>query len=145
MAKQLARLVERGLVSLIDYGYEGAARNTLVAYSTAGADEDVLTAPGERDLTAHIAWDPVADALREEGLEVHGPHSQAEVLRSLGAAELDRDLRARHDAALTESRGADAVRTLSRRQALRALLDEGGLGGLQVLIGRRGIERPGFI
>ncbi|HEU4488321.1 MAG TPA: SAM-dependent methyltransferase [Actinomycetota bacterium] len=145
MAEQLARLVERGLVCFIDYGYEGPARNTLVAYSSAGADNDVLTAPGERDLTAHVAWDPVADALREEGLEVHGPRLQAEVLRSLGVAELDRSLRARHDAALSEGRGAEALRALSRRQALRALLDEGGLGGLQVLVGGRGIERPDWM
>lgn len=145
MAARLARLVKRGLLCLIDYGYEGPARNTLVAYSTAGADDDVLTAPGERDLTAHVAWDSIADAMKKEGLEVYGPELQAEVLRSLGAAELDQGLRAGHHAALREGRGADALRALSRRQALRALLDEGGLGALQVLIGGRGIERPDWI
>jgi SAM-dependent MidA family methyltransferase len=145
MAERLARLVERGLVCIIDYGYKGPARNTLVAYSSAGADDDALTAPGEHDLTAHVAWDPIVAALREQELDVYGPHLQAEVLRSLGAAELDRGLRTSHDAALAEGRGAEALRALSRRQALRALLDEAGLGGLQVLIAGRGVERPEFI
>lgn len=145
MAGELARLVDRGLLCIVDYGYSGPARNTLVAYSGATSDDDLLNAPGERDLTAHVAWDPLAATMKAEGLEVYGPRPQAEVLRALGAAELDRSLRTSHDAALAKGQGANAVRALSRRQALRALLDEEGLGGLQVLIGGRGIERPGFI
>ena len=40
---------------------------------------------------------------------------------------------------IARGEGALAVRALSRRQALAALLDPGGLGGLQVMVGGRGI------
>jgi hypothetical protein len=64
---------------------------------------------------------------------------QAAVLKALGAAELDRSLRDSHGTAVAQGKGAEAVRALSRRHALRALLDEGGLGGLQVVTGYREI------
>ncbi|MDQ3662946.1 MAG: SAM-dependent methyltransferase [Actinomycetota bacterium] len=145
MAKQIALLIERGVVSLIDYGYEGSGRQTLVSYSGAGPSSDLLAAPGERDITAHVNWDTIGSALRRGKLEVAGPVRQAKVLRALGAAEIDRRLQDSHTIALAERKGAEAVRALSRRHALRALLDEGGLGGLQVMAGYRGIARPPWL
>ncbi|CAN5699149.1 SAM-dependent methyltransferase [soil metagenome] len=145
MAINMAGLVERGVVGFIDYGYEGPGRQTLVSYSGAGPSTDLLAAAGERDITAHVNWDTIGFALREDGLKVSGPMPQAQVLRALGAAELDRRLRDSHAAALAAGQGANAVRALSRRHALRALLDEGGLGGLQVVAGYRGITRPPWL
>jgi len=146
MATNVARLVDCGVACFIDYGYEGPGRQTLVSYSGAGPSSDLLTTPGERDITAHVNWDSIGSAFRKEGLEVAGPSPQAQVLRALGAAELDRRLRNSHATALAGGKGAEAVRALSRRHALRALLDEGGLGGLQVVAGYRGIlkSRPDF-
>jgi SAM-dependent MidA family methyltransferase len=145
MATKIAKSIDRGVVSFIDYGYEGSGRQTLVSYSGAGPSSDLLSAPGERDITAHVNWDTIGSALRQEGLEVAGPAPQANVLRALGAAELDRRLRDSHSSALAEKRGAEAVRALSRRHALRALLDEGGLGGLQVMAGYRNITKPPWL
>lgn len=145
MAIKMARLVDRGVACIIDYGYEGPGRQTLVSYSGAGSSSDLLAALGERDITAHVSWDSIGSALREEGLEVSSPVAQAAVLKDLGAAELDRRLRDSHTKALAERKGAEAVQALSRRHALRALLDEGGLGGLQVVTGYRGITRPHWL
>jgi len=145
MAIKMARLVGRGVACLIDYGYEGPGRQTLVSYTGAGPSSDLLAAPGERDITAHVNWDTLGSALRGEGLEVAGPALQAGVLKALGAAELDRRLRDSHAKGLAERKGAEAVRALSRRHALRAMLDEGGLGGLQVVTGYRGITMPHWL
>ena len=145
MAIKMARSVGRGVACFIDYGYEGPGRQTLVSYSGAGPSSDLLAAPGERDITAHVNWNSIGSALREEGLEVSSPVPQAAVLRAMGAAELDRRLHELHETALAKGKGAEAVRALSRRHALRALLDKGGLGGLQVVTGYHGITKPQWL
>ncbi len=140
----LARCLGAGAIVLVDYGADGAdltrRGGTLLAYSDRGADDDVLEDPGERDITAHANWTSVAGAMTRAGLVVEGPTDQRDVLLDLGARELDATLKDDHSAAIADGRGADAVKTLSRRQALSALLDPGGLGGLQLLAGYRGID-----
>ena len=135
--------LQRGALFFVDYGAEATelARRggTLVAYSSEGADADVLRRPGERDITAHANWTSVRGALERAGLTVRGPTTQRDFLRDLGVSEIDATLKSEHAAALAEQRGADAVRALSRRHALSALLDAHGLGGLQVLEARKGI------
>ncbi len=138
--RRCAETFETGALVLVDYGAEShelveRPRGTLVAYSAAGPNEDVLGDPGERDITSHANWTVVRRACEEVGLSARGPLEQREVLLALGAREMDQDLRA----AYTGGRGADAVRALSRRGALGALLDPGGLGGLGVMVATRGI------
>jgi hypothetical protein len=58
---------------------------------------------------------------------------------------LDTAFKSDYEIAIAEARGADAVACISRRQALGALLDPGGLGGLQVLVGITGIDAPSFL
>jgi SAM-dependent MidA family methyltransferase len=99
----------------------------------------VLDRPGEKDITSHANWDVVGPALRSEGFDVSGPTSQREVLRDLGLPSLERSLAERHRNLAAQGRGAEALRTLSRRQALSVLGDPEGLGGLDVMTGRRGI------
>lgn len=133
-----------GALVLVDYGAESAElakrpRGTLVAYSPAGATEDLLARPGEQDVTAHANWTIVRRTCEALGLHVTGPRPQRDVLLALGAGERAGDLRAEHTRAAGEGRGADAVRALSRRSSLAAVLDPGGLGGLGVTIATRGI------
>ena len=144
LVSHAARAIEMGAVIFVDYGlesdgYEARPLGTLVAYSPEGADEEVLAHPGRRDITAHANWTAVRSALTRAGFEVTAPLLQRDVLHELGAEELDAHLRARHDEANATGDGAAAVRSLSRRQALGALLDPGGLGGLQVVVGGRGV------
>jgi SAM-dependent MidA family methyltransferase len=98
----------------------------------------VLDRPGEKDITSHANWDVVASALGSAGFEVTSPTPQNKVLRSLGLSSLEESLAERQRKLTAEGRGADALRTLSRRQALGALSDPTGLGGLDVMTGRRG-------
>lgn len=145
-----ARAVGSGAVLLVDYGAAAGelaqrANGTLAAYSSGLADDRVLSRPGERDITSHANWTVVAAALSAEGCSVHGPLRQREVLRNLGIDDLHEELRSSHHEALRAGNGAAAVRALSRRQALGALADPGGLGGLQVVAGLRDVSSLNFL
>ncbi|MGH2698854.1 MAG: class I SAM-dependent methyltransferase [Actinomycetota bacterium] len=137
-----AAAVERGSIFLVDYGvtWRGLAERpsgTLVAYSDAGADDLVLDRPGEKDITSHANWDVIATTLKGAGCEVGGPTAQREVLEDLGLAHLRASLAERQRDLTERGRGAEALRALSRRQALSVLSDPQGLGGLEVVIGRK--------
>jgi len=143
-------MFETGCALFVDYGDDAAALSlrplgSLVAYSSAGADDRVLDVPGEKDITAHANWTAVANACRNAGLRVSGPRSQRDVLVSLGLHSLHERFRRDYDEALESGRGAVAIRSLSRRQSLGVLADPGGLGGLQVVAGIRGIETVNFM
>lgn len=147
--RHCAAALGSGAVVLVDYGAESSElatrpRGTLVAYGDGGPSEDVLARPGEQDVTAHANWTIVRETCAALGWGVEGPVAQRDVLLALGARDLDGSLRAAHSTALADRRGADAVRALSRRSALGALLDPGGLGGLGVMVASRGIP-PGTL
>jgi len=148
--KEAADVVNRGALFFVDYGFgadELAARSagTLLAYSEEGVDDRVLDRPGEKDITAHVNWPAVTIALSDLGCEIFGPRPQRDVLRALGATEVDGGLAAEHEDALARGDGASAIRALSRRQALGALLDPAGLGGLDVVAGIKLTAPPSFL
>src|SRR5581483_8239335 len=104
------RLVSQGGAALvIDYGHlESATGETLQAvgghkYATP------LQLPGERDLTAHVDFQALATAIESMGGRVHGPISQAELLRRLGIEQ--------RAAALSAHASPDKVRDVE--QAVR--------------------------
>ncbi|MBA2725832.1 MAG: SAM-dependent methyltransferase [Actinobacteria bacterium] len=139
---EAAGKIRRGVVVFVDYGAERAELTmrpdgSLVCYSERGTDLDPLANVGEKDLTVFADWTVARDALERAGLRTEGPIPQAEVLRALGARSIGDRLRGEHDLAIEEKRGADAIRAISRRQALGALLDAGGLGGQGVMAGFR--------
>ena len=147
--RRCAGAVEAGALVFVDYGDQSAElaerpRGTLVAYGGGGPSDDVLARPGEQDVTAHANWTIVRETCRELGWDPAGPLPQRDVLSKLGAGALDAELRESHGNALAEGRGADAVRALSRRSALGALVDPGGLGGLGVMIATKEIP-PGTL
>jgi SAM-dependent MidA family methyltransferase len=139
-----------GAVVIVDYGDEGPKlaqlpRGSLVCYSPAGADDDPLAAPGHKDITTHVNWTAVRAAGRRAGLDMVGPTAQRDVLFALGLDAVELSLQERQRDALSHKMGAAAVASVSRRQALRVLVDPGGLGALGVLVGSRGIEPPSFM
>jgi SAM-dependent MidA family methyltransferase len=78
----------------------------------------------------------------QAGWQVAAPTKQRTFLEALGARELTSAYKEAHEEALREGRGADAVRALSGRTAIAGLLDEGGLGGLDVVAAFRGNSPP---
>jgi SAM-dependent MidA family methyltransferase len=73
-----------GAALVIDYGHtESATGETLQAVGQHGF-VDPLAAPGTVDLTAHVDFQAMAVAVGAMGADVHGPITQAELLRRLG-------------------------------------------------------------
>jgi SAM-dependent MidA family methyltransferase len=148
LVARAARVIDSGALVFVDYGAEAdelALRpsGSLLCYSDKGVDADPLERPGDKDITVHANWSAVRAALQGSDLNSIGPLSQRNALLSLGARELDERLKVAHSQAIAERKGAESIALLSRRQSLGALLDPGGLGGLQVQAGiSSGIEIP---
>ena len=149
-ARATAEKIRWGAVAFVDYGDEAAALakqtlGTLVCYSGSGVDDRPFERAGEKDITVYVDWSGIRKIFDLAGMTSIGPVEQRSVLVTLGLKDLDTKLQEEHRLAVAEKRGADAVRSLSRRQALGALADPGGLGGLQVMFGLKEMSPPPFM
>ncbi|HET7482161.1 MAG TPA: SAM-dependent methyltransferase [Actinomycetota bacterium] len=150
MVRHVGARLESGTIAFVDYGITGPEASTrpggtLACYSEQGVDDAVLERPGSKDITAHAPWTAIANVLTASGFRVSGPETQRAVLKRLGSDEIDASLRDAHESAVREGRGGDAVRALSRRQAIGVLVDPNGLGGLEVVAGTKGVPPPTFL
>lgn len=135
------RALERGFVLTIDYGHEVRAlydehhnRGTLLAYRDHTVSENVLDAPGEQDLTAHVNFTALDLWGRRAGLVRTGLVTQSQFLVSLGRGNEFADL---YEPGQTE------IEKLRARLLLKNLIHPEGLGEkFQVLIQHKGIEAP---
>lgn len=133
--------IERGFVVTIDYGYEAPVlysenhnRGTLLAYSGHAASENILDAPGEQDLTAHVNFTALELWGRHEGLACTGLVTQSQFLVALGRGNEFADL---YEPGQTE------MDKLRARLLLKNLIHPEGLGEtFQVLIQHKGIPAP---
>lgn len=90
--ERIDRLLQRGFVLSIDYGYTRSEIETagkfpqgsLMAYTKHRADGDVLRAPGERDITAHVNFTALIERGRALGWETLGFSPQQEFLARVG-------------------------------------------------------------
>lgn len=104
LAEKIAAAPWSGLFVAIDYGKswqelsEETPAGTVRAYSRHRQTNAVLAQPGEQDLTCHVCWDWIGDALTAHGFEPPAIESQeaffvnhaAPVLSRLAAAEAGR-------------------------------------------------------
>jgi SAM-dependent MidA family methyltransferase len=86
---RIAARLRRGYHVAIDYGYttRESARfpdGALMSYRRHQASEDVLAEPGERDITAHVPWDALADAGARYGWELVSLRTLAHLLLEAG-------------------------------------------------------------
>ena len=93
---------------------------------------DPLAAPGRADLTSHVAFRPLLQAITETGLHAFGPLPQGDFLRRLGI-----ELRLRHLLA-----GADAEMVTSVRAGVDRLIDETAMGMLFKVIAASDAATP---
>ena len=130
--REVTTRITSGLVVVIDYGREGvtlrdaASRmaGTALAYQGHRATTDLLSEPGERDLTAHVDLTALRRAAAAAGLQPVASTSQAALLAGAGLDdEIDR-LRRGPEATLE---GAIALRS-----ALAHLMNPRGMGGFAV-------------
>ncbi len=93
--KQVARVLDRGVVITIDYGhtaqdyYAPERKNgTLMGYYRHTATTDPFTRVGEQDLTAHVNFSSLARTGEQAGLTTTGFTNLQHFLMSLGIEEL---------------------------------------------------------
>ncbi len=120
IALEIGRRVMRshGAALLIDYGHlESAVGDTLQAVGRQ-AYADPLQAPGALDLTAHVDFQALAQTAQSFGARVHGPITQATLLRRLG-------IETRADAL---TKGAPLSKNSEVKNALARLTSEDATG-----------------
>ena len=85
--RQAAKVLRAGWLVAIDYGFTAAealrperTRGTARAYTKHQHADDLLAAPGEQDLTAHVNFTPLIAAGETAGLMTEGLFSQASFL-----------------------------------------------------------------
>ncbi len=140
---QAAELLDRGYIWLVDYGWPSMEDGALVhGYRDHRVEEDVLSNPGSRDITAGVDFDALARQARSRGLAVWGPVTQRDVLMALGYPEWEEAALAAQGQSLAERRGIDAIRTFSERGRARMLIDPAGPGGFYVICFGVETERP---
>ncbi len=93
--KELGRHWPRGYVFTFDYGFTTRdyyalqrSAGTLTAYRRHGSSGEVLSHPGEQDLTAHVDFSALARAGEESGLAVLGFIDQQHFLTGVAHDEL---------------------------------------------------------
>ena len=130
--RALASRIKRGYLFAIDYGHEAKdlyaswrRMGTLMAFRNHSPQPDPLASPGLLDLTAHVDFTSLANALRASGFEVAPTVSQAEALTVLGLPEAMQ---------AAEARGhEDIARYAQERRAAATLTNLEGLGRIRVL------------
>jgi SAM-dependent MidA family methyltransferase len=135
--RRIAAALDAGSVITIDYGYTRAEAvrfpmGTLMGYRTHVAREDVLTDPGERDITAHVNFTAIEECGGQLGLRRVSFRTLAQTL--LDAGEEDQ-----FASVLQVDDPAEAMR---RRMQLKTLLV--GMGEtFRVLVQRKeGSAKP---
>ena len=122
MARQMALfcMAQSGAALMIDYGYSRMDTGDSLQAVRDHAYHEVLTEPGTADITAHVDFSLVAQAVRSEGADVFGPLEQGLWLRRLGATV--------REAQLCEGKPQDQVRAI--RNSIRRLIEPDAMGSL---------------
>jgi NADH dehydrogenase [ubiquinone] 1 alpha subcomplex assembly factor 7 len=90
---------------IVDYGHAASGQGDTLQAVRKHEFTGLLDAPGEADITAHVDFEALGAAFRQNGAKVHGPVTQGAFLKSLGI-EL-RASRLGHEARLAAERLAD--------------------------------------
>ena len=135
------RLSPRSVALFIDYGFPASeyyhpqrVGGTLRAHRRHRSTDDLLSAPGLQDLTAHVDFTAVATAAVAEGARLVGYTSQAAFLIDCGIGQL------------IEGVPSEVARWAPQAAALQLLLSEAEMGELfkAVAIARRQWALTGF-
>jgi SAM-dependent MidA family methyltransferase len=115
--ERISASLDHGFLVIIDYGYTTREwvrfpRGTLMSYRRHRAEEDVLSLPGERDITAHVNFSALMATASQYGFRVATMEPLASTLIAAG----ERD----HFAGVIE--GNSEQEALRRRLQLKTLL-----------------------
>jgi SAM-dependent MidA family methyltransferase len=86
--KLIAGKMSRGGILIIDYGSEKPKKDTARAFKNHRVFKDILSQPGERDITSDVNFDLLIEAGKEEGLEKVFFYTQERFLLEFGVIEI---------------------------------------------------------
>jgi len=89
LTEEIARVVANhgGGAVIIDYGYDAPAFGETLQAVANGEYTDVLSDPGDSDLSAHVDFPALARAAAAGGAAAYGPTTQCNFLADLGIGE----------------------------------------------------------
>lgn len=122
---EVARRMERGAILIFDYGFSAHALysptrpdGALRGYRNHTLVSDVLSHPGETDITTHVDFTSILRAAATHGMELAGFTDQARFLLGAGLSQ-----------ALEKAADEDDEQTRRERQSVMGIMDPTGLGG----------------
>jgi NADH dehydrogenase [ubiquinone] 1 alpha subcomplex assembly factor 7 len=94
IVEDIARGIGRsgGAALFIDYGYAGNGFGETLQAVGKNRFQDVLTAPGNVDISAHVDFGAMARSAQAGGAKAYGPVGQGEFLDALGIREREKRL-----------------------------------------------------
>jgi SAM-dependent MidA family methyltransferase len=135
--EQVGHALERGVITLIDYGDTQPGRysqprreGTLLGYYAGAVTPDVLAHPGEQDITALVDFTALQKEAKDAGFSVLGMTRQATFLVGLGLGTT----------ITAESYTDELTAALNFRRGLQTLVSMEGLGRFHVLLLGKGLE-----
>jgi SAM-dependent MidA family methyltransferase len=136
--EQGSRLFRRGYLWMCDYGWipgasAGLRKDLAHGYRGHRMEEDVLSEPGTRDITAGVDFGALSRHAEALGLRAWPLTTQRDALLRLGYRRWDEEARARQVRATAARDGLSAMRTYSDRNRAAQLVDPMGLGAFVVL------------
>ena len=137
--KSLARVLARGAILVIDYGFPAReyyhpqrSMGTLACHYRHHVHGDPFYLPGLQDITAHVDFSALAQAARDAGLATLGFATQAQFLVNCGITDL-----------LAAEDPSDAKRYLPAAAAANKLLSPSEMGELfKVLAVGKDLDAP---
>jgi len=137
--KSLARVIERGALLLVDYGFPAAeyyhpqrSCGTLMCHYRHHAHDDPFVLVGLQDITAHVDFTAIADAGVEAGFTVLGYTAQAQFLVNCGITDI-----------LAQTAPDDVVAYAPLASQAQKLLSPAEMGELfKVLALGKGVSQP---
>ena len=138
VARQLVHLIgtRGGAALIIDYGHERTSAGETLQAVAKHLYADPWTAPGERDLTAHVDFEAISAAAAESAVPVFGPVGQGKWLEAMGIS-----LRAD---ALAETAPHRAKELAAARRRLTAPEEMGTLFKVLALVAKGWPDPAGF-
>lgn len=134
-ADLVSNSLDSGYVLTVDYGHDRAQlyaparwRGTLRCYYRHTHVDEPLARIGQQDMTAHVDFTAIDEALERRGFDLAGHTTQAEFLSRLGAGGFVESIR---------RSGLSNFEQAANRSGILELLDPRGMGGFRVAIHAR--------
>lgn len=146
MLDALAARLRRGYILLIDYGEVDGRTAPIHGYRGHRQVADVLSEPGETDITAGVDPSAVAAHARALGLQAFEPRSQADACGALGYTRWDGTMRERQAQLQRDRRDAEATSIWETRSRASLLTDPAHFGAFWWLVlATEGLPPPSWL